>query len=349
MSLWERVGAAALLAASSLFHVTHLVTAIAAAVAGFVAGYFWRSEMRVPWRRAAFATGIALAVAVAMQFAFDAAARTLLGTALKRPPFLTARIIADGPGKLYLDSACQQQTFFLCSYRQRDFRNADAFLWSGTPDSGLFSTITVEQRLRLIDEEPSFVAAVVAQYPIAVVKAMVSNAIEQFALIWPSEAWADPGASFGDPNWRDKGLFEVAPFLRACVARLGSCVPMIPESLVAAIVFATTLASLGVIAAHFTMQIFRAAGAQSTDCAYQRAIIFSLLIVASLVVNAAICGAISGPHPRYQARVAWLAILAASVLELSKPSIVTYLRKPWSRLVSLLGRLVPRHNALTPT
>ena len=39
-----------------------------------------------------------------------------------------------------------------------------------------------------------------------------------------------------------------------------------------------------------------------------------LFVLAALLLNAAICGALSGPHPRYQARVVWLLPLLAGAL-----------------------------------
>jgi hypothetical protein len=332
MSWLERFGAAALLAGSSVFHLTHLLTAMVVAAVGVALAFFWRSTLRASRRPAMLAVGSAVVVAITIQLSFDAAARVLLGTVPKRPPFLMARLIADGPGRLYLDKACQDKAFLLCRYRQRDFANADAFLWSGSPDTGLFSTLSVEQRLQLIDEEPRFAAAVLARYPIGVAKAVMANTIEQFVLIWPAEAWADPGAVFGDPIWRDKSFFQVAPFLNSCIAHLGSCVPIIPQLWIAVIVIAATLASFAVIAVHFITKVRNATGPLPVDRAYQRVMVFSVLIVAGLVVNAVACGAISGPHHRYQARIVWLVVLAASVLELSKPIMMTSLRKQWGHL-----------------
>ena len=50
-----------------------------------------------------------------------------------------------------------------------------------------------------------------------------------------------------------------------------------------------------------------------------------------LVVNAGICGAIAGPHTRYQTRVVWLAVLAAGVLEANHPIILPRFRRMFAR------------------
>jgi hypothetical protein len=329
MSYLERVGLAAILAASAAFHATHLVVAVALTLAGIGATHFLRSEGRPLRSRALLATACALGVALALHFAFDTAARTVLGTSPKRPPLLTARVLADGPGRLYLDSVCPETpTFLVCTYRNRSLESADEFLWSS---AGVFQTLPVEQRLRLTEEESRFVTAVAMHYPLSVLKAAVANAVEQFVLVWPAEAWIDPGASFSDPAWSEADLFQVAPFLSLCVSNLGRCVPALPEALIASSVAITVVLSFGVIAAHFVAARRRTTGTQAGDCAYERAIIFALLILVGLVANAGICGAISGPHTRYQARVVWLAVLAAGVLEATHPIIVPWVRRLFAR------------------
>src|SRR5215471_11390988 len=44
------------------------------------------------------------------------------------------RNIADKPGRLYLNNVCPKtDAFAVCSYRDRDFKIADDFLWTGSP------------------------------------------------------------------------------------------------------------------------------------------------------------------------------------------------------------------------
>jgi peptidoglycan/LPS O-acetylase OafA/YrhL len=45
-----------------------------------------------------------------------------------------------------------------------------------------------------------------------------------------------------------------------------------------------------------------------------RLLLAVVLVVALLVVNAAVCGALSGPFARYQARMVWLFPMAAGLL-----------------------------------
>jgi hypothetical protein len=251
MSISERLGLTALIAISAVFHITHLMTAAVVGFAGLAATFGLQPQRIALWRRSVLVTASALAVAITMNFAFDATARAVLGASPKRPPLLTARVIVDGPGRLYLDDFCPiEDEFAVCAYRHRGFRTADEFLWGVLP-TGVFSTLPLDQRLKIIEQEPRFIAAVFRQYPLAVFKAIVANAVEQLTLVLPAEAYIDPGKQFGDLPFRNADLFEVAPFLNDCVAQVGSCVPTIPQGLIAAIVGMTTVLSLGVIALHF--------------------------------------------------------------------------------------------------
>jgi hypothetical protein len=333
MSYPELVGLAAILAASAAFHPTHLVVAVALTFAGLGAARFLRSKGRPLRSRALITTTSALGLTVALQFAFDTAARSVLGASPKRPPLLTARVIADGPGRLYLDSVCPKtDTYLVCEYRNKSFETADEFLWKST---GVFQTLPIEQRLRLIEEEPRFVAAVAMRYPLKVLKAAVSNSIEQFALFWPQEAWVDPGALFSDPVWTGADFLEVVPFLHLCVANPGSCLPALPKGLVASSVVTTVLLSFGVMMAHFVAARRRTTARWKS---HQRAIVFALLILAGVIINAVICGALSGPHTRYQTRVVWLVVVAAGVLEATDPIIVSWFGQLFARTRGMRSR-----------
>src|SRR5262249_41981596 len=156
--------------------------------------------------------------------------------------------------------------------------------------------LSVDERIKLIDEEPRFIVAVLASYPASVIAAALGNAARQLVQTSPTEAWVDPGDSFGDPLWRNASLFQVAPFLDRCVTNVGSCITPIPETFVAPVVVATTLLSLAIILVHFIRRFRYSAGAENS--LHNRAALFAVLILVGLIVNAVICGAISGPHPR---------------------------------------------------
>lgn len=325
MGIGERLALVALLAASAAFHTTHLATA--AAVGALGAALLLRSDNKLRLRRAGLAIAGALAMVVAAQLVFDAASRAALGTSVKKPPFLMARIIDDGPGWRYLNEVCpQKEAFAVCKYRDREgVRGANEFLWDG--EIGVFTTLPYEGRIELIEEEWRFVAAVFRKYPIETVGAAAANVLELLTHVAPLEAWVDPGAAFKMPSFESASLFEVAPFLYQCVSAPRSCMPTIPYSLVLVVVAATTIVSLGTIAAHFLVRTRTILSAAQGDDTYDRVVLFSLVVLCGLLVNAVLCGTFSGPFYRYQARVIWLTVVAAALLEVSRPLALTWLQK----------------------
>ena len=80
-----------------------------------------------------------LAVGVAGEAAFSAAVARVTGFAPVRPPFLSARLVEDGPGLDYLRAHCAGggASFALCRYRDRLPLASDIFLWSGAPGPGV--------------------------------------------------------------------------------------------------------------------------------------------------------------------------------------------------------------------
>ena len=325
MPLAERLGIAGLLAVSAAFHATHLVTAAVLCLAGVGVACLVGSR-KVPWPAAGLVAS-ALVLALVAQLAYNSVAWTVLGASPKRPPFAMARIIVDGPGRLYLAEHCgRDAAFAVCAYRDRPFKTTDDFLWEGEAVGGVLQTVPLAERLRLIDEEMSFVLAVAARYPFGVLRAAVANAIRQMTLVWPLEAWFDPGLLFGG-GWRTARLIEAAPFIQACTARIGSCIPSLPQPAARWIIAMTVAIAFAAMAAHIAAMHRGGAADRGEDGGedgpHRRAVVFTLLIVAGLVVNAAVCGAISNPVHRYQARVVWLAVVAAVMLEAARPIVLS--------------------------
>ncbi len=55
----------------------------------------------------------------------------------ERPPFLTARLIADGPGRWYLEQHCGETKFAGCGHLRELRADSDQFLWA---DDGVWKT-----------------------------------------------------------------------------------------------------------------------------------------------------------------------------------------------------------------
>jgi hypothetical protein len=79
-----------------------------------------------------------------------------------RPPFLMARIIADGPGRWYLEQHCPEVKFAICDHVHDLPGDPDVFLW-GT--NGIWQNTDDDSAQRLRQEEMPFVLATLRAYP----------------------------------------------------------------------------------------------------------------------------------------------------------------------------------------
>jgi hypothetical protein len=79
-----------------------------------------------------------------------------------RPPFLMARIIADGPGRWYLEQHCPEVKFAICDHVHDLPSDPDVFLWGA---NGIWQNTDDESAQRLSQEEMPFVMATLRAYP----------------------------------------------------------------------------------------------------------------------------------------------------------------------------------------
>src|SRR5258707_5986913 len=136
-------------------HVTHLIIAIALCLM-LVAVLVLQREPARRWLRAAASLATVIAAAAFAQFALNA---YLFGNPSlngERPPFLMARVIADGPGRWYLEQHCGEVKLALCEHVHNLADNPDDFLWGA---DGIWSSADEATQKRLGQEEMPFVLA----------------------------------------------------------------------------------------------------------------------------------------------------------------------------------------------
>ncbi|TCP36025.1 hypothetical protein [Sphingomonas sp. BK235] len=291
---WPRLGTGErlfwplLLAAAALFHSGNILV-IGLLAAGLVA---WRVVGRA--RLTLLPILLALLTGVAGEAAFGAAVRAATGAGPVRPPFVAARLIADGPGRRYLAHACAEgSTLTLCRYRTRIPDDSDAFLWASTP--GSFMAMPAEDRRRVAAEERGFALAVLADAPLAVIGTSLRNIGGQL-LRWQVDDIAD--ARRGGVN-----RAKLPPEVRAAYDRTRAAHGDFPSGYYDALALPVTLLAAAVLLA---LALPRRAGMPAARRGYVA------VVVAGILLNAAVCGAFSKPHDRYQSRVIWLVPLLAT-------------------------------------
>jgi hypothetical protein len=230
----DRMSRAALLAwtgllcAGVLFHSTHVLIALAL----LILYLFGRLLFRVSASRAGLAVlTFCVVVGFAGDAAFTLATTRAFGVRPIRPPFLTARLIADGPGADYLKASCPASGFAVCSAADRlPIATATAFLWSTDPaEGGVFTPADAETRRALSDEQLRFVLAVFRYDPFAEIAAMARNTLQQLGKV----SMADFRLSSGD---RDEFRELLPPRYLQAVQRTRSWRDALPVAVMSAIV-----------------------------------------------------------------------------------------------------------------
>lgn len=298
LSRYKRATLIIACAAMASFHTTHLLLALIMAVLGTM---LWLMG-RIDWR-AVLALGPVVVLAILGNVLFSAAVQHSLHRSPISPPFLSARLTAEGPGTDYLKQACAQHPdhWALCPYVAKLPLDSDSFLWSENPKTGVFQLANDRQQRRMAHEDKRFALAVLGYDPGTTIEVSLRAAVIQlvsFDLL-----------NFNYPKERITELeTKYPPAIAQAIARTRAARNSMPTGFtVAATIGSTIIALLGLIALLWPTK--RQGLAKGDPHAF-----YALLIVVLVVANAAICGGLSGPHARYQMRLIWLLPYAAAVL-----------------------------------
>ena len=102
----------------------------------------------------------------------------------ERPPYLMARVIADGPGRWYLDKNCPQLHWAICNHMSQLSDNPDTLLWD---EDGAYQSATDEEKNQIDHEEMPLVLATLRAYPRQQLSRSAANFSQQFLelrLVW---------------------------------------------------------------------------------------------------------------------------------------------------------------------
>lgn len=306
MPRWAFVSWLCLLTAALLFHPSHSLITIPLVIGTVI--YCWSTHQSVSWKSVA-AFSAAFAVALTGEVMFNAVTKKAVGTSPLRPPFLTARLVADGPGYRYLLKSCPASGFELCKYTARiaALQHAkvtrplsDEFLWNVDPAVGVFSAIDSSSQRKIADEQFRFVARTVAFDPASVVRFALKNSEEQLRMFSFDEFGLDEGG---------RGYFLVRmpqPYL-STLERSRLWLDQLPTKDMSALALFAVIASL--ILGVACLLVWKPLSLPVNGVP-----LFCFIISAGVLVNAIICGSLSTPHDRYEARVIWLLPFLAMLL-----------------------------------
>jgi len=289
------------LTASLIFHDTH--TLIAAILLLFVLAWNLLTGRWDNWRGLA-CIGSALLFAGCAQAVFEFAVQRAVGASPLRFPFLTARVIADGPGYRFLRERCPAVGFAVCNYVDRFPMTSDEFLWGSEGKRGVFADASPEARRALSTEQVAFALAVVIYDPVGQITASLRNIGLQLSNfnLWDFEY---------DENAKRAFDMKIPIEHLATLRRSAAYHHALPLGSFSVVIFVAFLCagafSLYMLASpRFRQSLTAETGA---ICAW---------VFVGILANSAVCGAsLSGPNTRFALRVTWLLPLVALLLALT--------------------------------
>jgi hypothetical protein len=281
---------AVLLAASLVVHSANLLVVLGMAAVGLL---MWAVKLARIDRNGLIALVLAIVVAQMGETAFSFAVRKATGHPPIRPPFVTARLIDDGPGMDYLRRTCPGSGFAACGYLDRLPLSSDKFLWAAGR-GGVFSASSPADQRKLAAEDTRFARSVLADRPAVVIGTTIASIGSQFG--------QREMQIFNYPPFRVEAYREKLPAdTMADVTRTRAYVERMPVRYLEII-------DLPIAALSFAMIGFFAWRNRRRQ---PQLAAFTMLVAAAFIVNGVVFGALSTPHGRYQNRIIWLLPLLA--------------------------------------
>jgi putative flippase GtrA len=317
LHLAERIALFVLLVFSMVVHESHLLNTIGILAVAILGCLILRAP-RPRASAAAFTIIGAVLAAIAVNAGYAAYVQAKTGDELRRPPFLAMRVVADGPGREYLRAACGKNgvDWTLCQFKSRPNVDSQDMLWSDDRSKGIFNVTTFENRLKMEQEESGFVLHAVAYDPLGQAWASLKNWGDQFLMVYVDDPLRNPHYYLTNSYWSTTNLPWLINHVADCGRDHWGCgarLTMEGSVWLHSILF---VAGALMIAWRLSEKDMRDAfGSLSLrfDDEQGRLVMMLALLVATVVINAFVCGALSGPFARYQARIAWLADLGGAL------------------------------------
>jgi hypothetical protein len=282
----------AVMAYAALTHSATTLILIALVFSVAIAALLFRGKIWAPAPIAATTIAAAALVGLAGDAVFSYAVTRMTGQPPIRPPFMTARLTADGAGTDYLNSHCQTQKWLLCKYRNRLPLPSDDFLWRPDGKHGVFMTLPPAEARALAAEQPAFSLAVFKNDPIAVMRSSGKAVLEQASHVGFEE--------FTYPVQMMDGFAEKMPAdLVAEVRQTAAAHGTMPGALIEMLCWPFVAFSLLFTGWAWRQQALRPQASIAT------------FIILGCAINVIICGAMSTPHDRYNMRALWALPIAA--------------------------------------
>jgi hypothetical protein len=203
------------------------------------------------------------------------------------------RMLQDGIVARYLNEHCMDARYKLCPYRNELPANADDFLWS----DGVFNKLGRFNGLG--DEMREIALRSLAAYPAEQLRAAAIATAQQLAMV-------ASGHGVHDRLWHTYGIIErfirdEVPAMRAARQQHGE-------------LDFEWLNRLHIPVAFASMILMLAALARFRRSPRDHLALLAASVSIAVLANAFLCGALSGPHDRYGARLSWVMTFVVAIV-----------------------------------
>jgi hypothetical protein len=290
LSRWETAGLVLLVGFSAATHSATLAVLMAIVAAAGLARLYRRDLLPLP----ALGRGAgALVLGVVMLLGGNFALSGHLAWTPGGYGIVFARMMQDGIVARYLEDHCPEERLKLCPYRHKLPRTADEFLWSQGPfnELGRFAGLGDEMRTIVLES--------LTEYPEAQIETAIAASVKQLVTV-------ESGEGVLTTIWHTYGIIEhymptVVPAMRAARQQHGE-------------VSFKALNEIQVPVALISMLVLVPVIVLAGRAEYGDLRLLAATVAVALLANAVVCGALSNPHSRYGARLAWIATFAVALL-----------------------------------
>jgi hypothetical protein len=306
-----RAGVALGLCISVMVHLSHLPIALLTGIAAALI-LLARTRRFADLRGPALLFVVSLGTALAANAMLNRYATESLGMELHKPPFLMVRIIDDGPGRQFLEQQCASSSYTICAYADRILkrqRGGDRINWGlSASEGGVYQIEDLSVREALRREDLKFVRdSVLSALPqqLFASAANVARLLVSFRMDGLLSGFTFRYQEYRDKtNWIGSSvLLQNLPGRAACERQDDQPCGDLALRKLRVVHYLACAAAIGVIA----WQAFCFVARHGLRLgALDRVEAFVATVVSGVVFNALVCGVLSGPYDRYQARVVWL-------------------------------------------
>ena len=297
----DKIFVSAIILYAALAHTSHLLLLICLGLVFACVWYITERKTKLPGSspKRAIVLFALIFFGFLGEMGFLYGVRLTVGIDPIRPPFVMARLIADGPGYQFLKKHCATKSYVVCNYLSRLPTPSSTFLWSDDPNEGVFRVADLARRRALSSEQTSFIFDVIRSDPIGTLTSSARNFLHQLVAISVDVFFTSqkelPFIKGKLPDAYFNGLLQSRIILHHWIS--------IPFNIWFSLIYFLSTIGMALTLAFWPFIQFKN---KSKIFPQPQWLYVVTISVTAILFNAAITGVLSEPVARYQTRISWI-------------------------------------------